>query len=468
MTQMRANVDGAKAAQKLAIDGGPKAYPRMEGRRQPKIGVEEFLAIAARFGFSPEALQRLSAAVSNDDIHGGETNLARYFCPYPELVNGPKFEALAREKFGVKHALSVSSGTAALHAAFVAAGVGPGTEVIVAAVGFIATAGAALLAGGVPVFCDVYESLQMDPAKIEARITPRTVALAPTHHWGGVADMGPIMEIARKRNLKVIEDCAQSPGGKYRGKHVGTIGDLGCFSIAAYKIIGGGEGGLVLTSDERLYERACQLAEGGGLWRKDRFAPPRYEGELFVGTNYRMSELEATVDLVQLGKMDALARRHHDVKARITRQLKTYRQIVPQKANDPDGEIGYLLRFFPQSPELGEKIAAALKAEGVSANTRGAKGRPDWHLYSHMFPITLQTPMAAGASPFTDPRYTSRGGSVAYAYGDCPVADDLYNRAVAIGLDQWCSPEDCDAIARAINKVLAAYCDEEPAAAKWA
>ena len=169
--------------EKLAMDGGPKAYPGMQGKKQPKIGVDEFMAIAERFGFSAEAMKRIRAAVSNDDIQGGEAMLGRYYCPYPELAAGPKFEALARGKFGVKYALSVSSGTGALHAAFVAAGVGPGTEVIVPGIGFMATSSCVLLAGGVPVFVDVDESLHMDPAKIEARITPRTVALAPTHHW---------------------------------------------------------------------------------------------------------------------------------------------------------------------------------------------------------------------------------------------------------------------------------------------
>jgi 8-amino-3,8-dideoxy-alpha-D-manno-octulosonate transaminase len=453
---------------KLALDGGPKAYPQMQGKKQPKIGRAEFLALAERFGFKPEAMARIRSAVSDDDFAGGgDTLLARYYCNRPELVQGPKYEALAREKLGVKYALSVSSGTAALHAAFVAAGVGPGTEVIVPAVGFMATAAAVLLSGGVPIFSDVDTSLQMDPTKIESRITPRTVALAPTHHWGGVAAMGPIMEIARKRKLKVIEDCAQSPGGKFGGKSVGSWGDLGCFSISAYKIIGGGEGGMVVTNDERLYERACQLAECGGLWRKDRFAPPRYEGELFVGTNYRLSEMEATVCAVQLAKLDDVVRRFHDVKMRIVGGLKTYREIVPQKMNDLAGEVGYLLRFFPQTAELGEKIVAALKAEGVGAGMRGGKGSPDWHQYSYMFPIVLQSPAAAGASPFTDPRYLAKGGKVEYKRGDCPVADDLYDRCVQIHLDQWCSPQDCDNIALAISKVLSAYCTADPAATKW-
>jgi 8-amino-3,8-dideoxy-alpha-D-manno-octulosonate transaminase len=453
--------------EKLAIDGGKKAFESREGKRQPKIGVEEFMAVATRFGFKSEALARLRAAVSDDDLVDKAANFARYYCPLPDLVVGSKFEALAKEKFGVKYALGVSSGTASLHAAYVAVGVGPGTEVIVPAVGFMATAAAAVLAGGVPVFCDVDTSLHLDPKKIEACITPRTVAIAPTHHWGGVADMDPILAIARKHGLKVIEDCAQAPGAKYKGRYVGSIGDLGCFSISCYKIIGGGEGGLVTTSDQRLYERACQLAECGGLWREDRFAPPRYEGELFVGTNYRMSELEAAIDLVQLGKLDGIVRRHHEVKTRVVKQLKTFKEIVPQKVNDVAGEIGYLLRFFPATDELGWKIHAAMKAEGIPVSFRGAEAKPDWHLSSDMFPITTKTPPSAGASPFTDPRYLAKGGQAEYRRGDCPVADDLYNRCIGLGLDQWYSPRDCDNIAAGLNKVLSAYCTEDPKATPW-
>jgi dTDP-4-amino-4,6-dideoxygalactose transaminase len=452
---------------KLAIDGGPKAFPGMTGARQPKIGVEEFMAVAERFGFKPEALRRVRKAVSDADLMDGAANLARYYCPLPDLVTGGKFEALARETFEVAYALSVSSGTAALHAAFVAAGVGPGTEVICPAVGFMATAAAVMMAGGVPVFCDIDRSLHIDPSKIDEAVTPRTVAVAPTHHWGGVADMDPVMAAARRHGLKVVEDCAQSPGGRYKGRPVGSIGDLGCFSISAYKIIGGGEGGLVTTNDAQLHERACQLAECGGLWRDDRFAPPRYDGELFVGTNYRMSELEAAVDVVQLGKLAGVVRRHRDVRMRILRQLETFREIEPQKINDVEGEVGYLLRFFPQSVDLGERIVAALKAEGVAAGMRGRQGRPDWHQYSYMYPVTTGTPMAAGCSPLTDPRYLEKGGRAEYHRGDCPVADDLYDRSVRIALDQWYSPEDCDNIAAAMNKVLGACCTPDGAATAW-
>ncbi len=455
-----------KSLATLAVNGGPRAVPGIEGREQPKIAVDEFMSIAERFGFAPEALSRIRGAIREGDLDPGPY-LARYGSTYKPRTKGEDLEAAARELFGVKHALGVSSGTAALHSAFVAVGVGPGTEVICPAIGFFATAAAVVEARGVPVFCDVDESLHMDPTKVEARITPRTVAIAPTHVMGSVCDMDPILEVARRHNLKVVEDCAQSPGGRYKGRPVGTLGDIGCFSISCYKIVGAGEGGLVLTNDQRLYERAANLAECGGLWRPDRFAPPRYEGELFCGTNYRLSELEAAVDVIQLGRLAGVVQRHHDVKLRILKQLKTYREIVPQKLNDAEGEIGYLLRFFPQDSGLGKEIVQALQAEGIDASIRGPNARPDWHVYSWMFPITLQSCATEVNCPYECPHYLERGGRAHYARGDCPVADDLFDRAVNIWLSQWHSPEDCDAIARGIDKVLSAYCTEESKGARW-
>ncbi len=452
--------------QTLALYGGPKAVPEIEGEAQPKIGVEEFMSIAERFGFSSVTLAEIRAAIVDTDLGPGP-NLAKYATAYPKETKGAAFEQRARALFGVKYALGVSSGTAALHCAFIAAGVGPGTEMIVPAIGFYATAAMVVQSKGVPVFCDVDPSLAMDPAKLEALITPRTVAIAPTHVMGSVCDMDPILAVARKHNLRVIEDCAQSPGGKYKGHYAGTFGDLGCFSISAYKIIGGGEGGLILTNDEQLWERANQFAECGGLWRPDRFAPPRYPGELFNGTNYRMSELEAAVDVVQLGKLNSIVERFHAVKMDILRRLKRYVEIVPQKLNDPAGEIGYLLRFYPQTPALGQKIVEALNVEGIACRMRGQQAKPDRHVYADMFPIVLKPGTTPQDRPFDLPEYRERGGYVSYARGDCPVADDLFDRNISISLNQWYSERDCGNIAHGINKVLSAYCTEDPDATPW-
>jgi 8-amino-3,8-dideoxy-alpha-D-manno-octulosonate transaminase len=451
--------------QKLALQGGMKAVATIEGRGKPKIAAEEFMAVARRFGFSPKALKKIRDAVSAEDMGAGPF-LANYYSDLKETCV-QRFERRAREAFGAKYAIGLSSGTAALHAAFVAVGVGPGTEVICPAIGFMATAAAVATANGVPVFCDVDASLAMDPAKIKNLITPRTVAIAPTCVMGSVPDMRAIMRVARKHKLRVVEDCAQSCGASYRGKLVGTFGDAGCFSISAYKIVGGGEGGLMITNSKRTWERASQLAECGGLWRPDRFAPPRYEGELFPGTNYRLSELEAAVDAVQLTKMPAVVRRFRRVKQLILSRLKTYREIEPQKLNDPDGEVGYFIRFYPGDVKLGRRIVAALDAEGVSCSTRGGDPTPDWHHYSWMYPIVEKNGPTDTNCPWDCPVYRDAGGAAEYARGDCPVADDLFDRAVTIPLNQWYSATDCRNIAKAVNKVLSAYCTDDPAAAKW-
>jgi 8-amino-3,8-dideoxy-alpha-D-manno-octulosonate transaminase len=463
------------AESNLAIHGGPKAFPAMQGKRVPKIGVEEFLSIAERWGFAAETLERIRSVVADEDLGRGPT-LARYLTAKPQPAKGETLEKTARELFGVKYAIPTSSGTGALHAAFVAAGVGPGKEVIVPAIGFIATSVATVAARGVPVFCDVDDSLHMDPSKLEAKITPRTVAIAPTCAMGGVPDLEPILAIAKKHGLKVVEDCAQTPGGKYHGRYVGTWGDLGCFSISAYKIVGGGEGGLILTNDERYYDRASQQVECGGLWRPDRFGPPRYEGELFCGSNYRMSELEAAVNVVQLQKMPHLIARYNRIRESILSQLKTYREITPQKLNDPDGGAGYCIRFFPETVELGRKIAAALNAEGIGVgdfiwpaecSVRGHDAPLDWHTYHDMVLIRQKLVSSETQCPFECPVYQAAGGRVEYGANDCPVSTDLYDRNILVWIDPNYNDEDCRNIADGMNKVFSAYCTEDAGGRPW-
>ena len=428
----------AEAHRALAVHGGQRAFAGPRGRPEPKIGVDEFLAVARRFGFRPEAMERLRGAVSNTDLPEGGPCLTKYLTSVPKPTAGSQFEALARGYFGSPYALGVSSGTAALHAAMVAVGAASGREVVLSALGFVATPMAAVLAGATPVFCDVDDSLQMDPGKLEACLSSRTVAVAVTHHWGGVADLDPIMALAQKYKLAVIEDCAQSPGASYHGQHVGTIGDIGCFSISGFKIIGAGEGGLVLARDERRFDRVNQVVESGGLWRPDRFAPPRYDGELFAGSNYRMSELEAAIDVVQLRKLDDIVNRYRRAYHRILGQLVRTRAVKPQRLNDRDGVIGCLLRLFPCTEGLRAGMLTALQAEGVPASSHGPNGKPNWHLAMDMAPLGPYLTKASGQDR-------------------CEVAADLYHREIQVVIDQWWTEEDCDAVANGINKVLTAY-----------
>jgi len=437
-------MSNARKNQKIALQGSMRAVSAIEAKGEPKIGVDDFMALCQRFGLSSKAMAGIRKIVREEDWGEGPF-LANYYSDLKESAV-QAFERAARETFGVKHAIGVSSGTGSLHAAFIAVGAGPGTEVICPAIGFSATANAACFAGAKPVFCDVDASLHMDPTKIAPLITKRTVAIAPTHVMGGVCDMGAIMKVARKHKLKVVEDCAQSCGGQFGGRYVGTFGDIGIFSISCYKIVGAGEGGLLLAKTKRLWERASQVIESGGLWRPDRFAPPRYEGELFAGTNYRMSELEAAVDVVQLGKMPKTVGRFRTVKARILKRLKRFAGITPQILNDPNGEVGYMLRFFPETIELGERIVAALNDRKVGAAMRGRNGDNDWHCYYYMHPLTHQ---------------------LGVQRGDCPVADDLFDRLINIPLNQWYTAADCRLLADRINEALATCCPENDGAPGW-
>lgn len=430
--------------QQIALQGSMRAVTQIAAKGEPKIGVEEFMALCRRFGFSKKTLGQIRAAVSAEDWGEGPF-LANYYSGLEESCV-QAFQRTAREIFGVPYAIGTSSGTGALHAAFVAAGVAPGTEVICPAIGFIATANAANLAGAKPVFCDVDESLHMDPTKLEALITDRTAAIAPTHVMGGVCNMGAIMKIARAHKLKVVEDCAQSCGGQYKGRYVGSFGDLAIFSISAYKIVGAGEGGLLLAKTKRLWERASQVVEAGGLWRPSRFAPPRYEGELFTGTNYRMSELEAAIDVVQLQKMPRTVARFRAVKAAVLKRLNRFSEITPQVLNDVEGEVGYTLRFFPDTIARGQRIVAALRDRKIDASMRGKQGGHDWHCYSYMYPLSAQCGIKRG---------------------DCPVADDLFDRVINIPLNQWYTPSDCRTLAGRINDALATCCTSDPNGRAW-
>lgn len=453
------------AMKQLALYGGPKAVDVIEGDPRPKIAQEEFLSLAERFGFSHKAIEGIRAAIEAEAIGAGPF-LGNYYANVRK-TRVTAFQETAAKLFGVKYALGVSSGTGALHSAFVAVGCAPGKEVICSALGFYATAAAVVLAKSVPIFCDIDASLGMDPRKIEALISPRTVAIAPTHVMGSACDMGAIMKIARKHSLKVVEDNAQACGATFKGKFAGTFGDVGCFSISSYKLIGAGEGGAVLTNNRRMWERANQLAETGGLWRPVRFAPPRYSNELFVGTNYRMSEMEAAVDLIQLKRLRGFVSEHRTVKRRIASRLKTYAEITPQKLNDPEGEIGYVLRFYPATLRLGRQIVKALEAEGVGAGFRGDKAPPDWHVYSYMYPIVLQTSAYGRECVFDCPKYAEQGGKIAYQRGDCPVADDLFDRMITISLRRGYTAGDCARIAAGITKVLDAYCTPDPKGTPW-
>jgi perosamine synthetase len=213
------------------------------------------------------------------------------------IAQGPKVKEF-EEKFaaycGAGYGVAVSSGTTALHIALLANGVGPGDEVITTPFTFIASANAALYCGAKPVFVDVGEDYNIDPAKIEAKITEKTKAILPIHLYGQPADMAPIMEIAERRGLKVVEDACQAHGARYRGKGVGSFGTA-CFSFYPTKNMTTSEGGMVTTNDKAVYDR-CNLLRAHGM-------PVRYHHDI-LGYNYRLTDIAAAIGLAQLRKVE--------------------------------------------------------------------------------------------------------------------------------------------------------------------
>ncbi len=223
---------------------------------------------------------------------------------------GMEFEKKWAEWMKVGYAISCTNGTAALHIAVSSLGIGPGDEVIVPSYSFIASSFSVVQGGAIPVFADVTEDHTIDPKAIEPLITERTKAIIVVHLYGVVADMGPIMEIAKKYNLKVIEDCAQCFGGFYNGKMCGTIGDAGCFSFCQSKhFTTGGEGGMVVTDNEDLAWE-CRSFRDHGYDVKERLNMLALEEKLpyihrRVGFNYRMTEIQSIIGINELKRFDS-------------------------------------------------------------------------------------------------------------------------------------------------------------------
>jgi dTDP-4-amino-4,6-dideoxygalactose transaminase len=246
-----------------------------------------------------------------------------------------KFESRFAETTGSKHALVVSSGTAALICGMVAAGVEPGDEVIVPAYTFMATPLAVLALGAVPVIADVDESLMLCPKSIEANITSRTRAIMPVHMIGRSCDMGKIMKLARKHKLLVIEDACQAVGGTYKGKGLGSIGHAGGFSFNQFKIIGAGEGGAMVTNDLTGYDKAMVHHDGGCVFRKhaDKVSTP-----FFAGTNFRVSEITGAILCEQLKQLPKILKQLRARQAVIREVLGKRFALSP--THDWEGDCG--------------------------------------------------------------------------------------------------------------------------------
>jgi dTDP-4-amino-4,6-dideoxygalactose transaminase len=294
------------------------------------------------------------------------------------------------------YALATSSGTSALLCSAFALGLHPGDEIIVPAYTFVASYSSVIFLGLVPVLAEIDESLSLDPDDIERRITKKTKAIMPVHMLGNPCNMDRIMEIARKHNLLVLEDSCQAAGASYRGKKVGTIGNIGAFSLNFFKTINSGDGGFVITSDKALYEKAFGMHDQG-------HTPNRTGVEVgnrsLLGLNFRLNELTAAVALAQLKKLDKIVS--------VLRQNRTYfKNLISDSKgfrfrilNDPEGDCGTLCTVIFESKEKAAKVSTALGSKTVD--------KSGWHVYSNMEHVlahlkSVGQPHTKGSYPKTD------------------------------------------------------------------
>jgi 8-amino-3,8-dideoxy-alpha-D-manno-octulosonate transaminase len=370
-------------------------------------------------------------------------SLFRYYGP-DLLRKVEAFEHRLEDLLGVKYAVGVSSGTAALQCGLVGLRVQAGDEVIVPAVTFIATVGVVVNARAVPVFAEVDESLNLDPASFEANITAKTKAIIPVHLANVPCDMAPIMDIARRHGIRVLEDAAQAIGVRYRNQYVGTIGDAGAFSLQLDKNITSGEGGAIVTDDWDVYDRAVRYQDQGGQFTTSKGdVRDHTSGEPFIGVNLRMNEIAGAIAEVQVGRLpemiEDMRRRAQSIRRRLGDLPVDWRRIP-----DEAGEGGNVTMFF-ESADKATDFAEALRAEGIPAG-KVYGGRP---VYMNPAVLAQRTPWDRGA-PFHSSEFpTDRR----YHPGLCPRSEDLLARSLTIPLGPRLDDQDEDDIVTAVRKV---------------
>ncbi|MEO8763090.1 MAG: DegT/DnrJ/EryC1/StrS family aminotransferase [Ginsengibacter sp.] len=297
---------------------------------------------------------------------------------------------------GAGYALATSSGTSSLMASAIALGLKPGDEIIVPAYTFVASYSSVIFSGIVPVLAEIDESLSLDPDDIEQRITGRTKAIMPVHMLGNSCDMDKIMAIAKKHNLLVLEDCCQAAGASYKGKKVGTIGNMGAFSLNIFKTINSGDGGLVVTNDKDLYATAFAIHDQG-------HNPSRVGVEVgarsILGLNLRINELTAAVALAQLGKLDKIIDTLRRKRSKFKSLIESTGGFKFRTLNDPEGDCATLCTVIFDTREQAVKVSKALGSKTVDES--------GWHVYANMEHVLshlekVGQPHTKGSYPKTD------------------------------------------------------------------
>lgn len=347
-------------------------------------------------------------------------------------------------RMNTKYALAVTSGTAALEAAMAALQIGPGDEVIIPAWTWHSSATSVVRAGGLPVFAEIDESFNIDPSDIEHRITPKTKLIMAVHLQGCPADMDRILPIARKHKIRLLEDCAQAVGGSYKGKPLGSMGDISIYSHQLNKTISAGEGGAVVTNDPVMFERAARFHDLGALRGLHGSMIGQPKLGVFVGANYRMNEFSGGVMLAQVRKLDRIVGDVRRNSKRVYDGIRDLPGIKFRKVPDPQGELGSAVFVRFDSKEKCDKFMALMKAENVPV------GNPGGSVVMPVLPyivnkVTIHPDWPTWTSP--------RGKAIKYGPATCPRTLDILSRFAGPLIDPKFTRRDTDDIVAAIRKV---------------
>lgn len=398
--------------------------------------------------FAPETLHDVLEPLKNGKVS------------YWTGTKGMEFEKAWAEWVGAKMAISCTNGTAALHIAIASLGIGPGDEVIVPSYSFIASSFAIVQAGAIPVFADVTEDHTIDPKAVEALITKRTKGIVVVHLYGVVADMGPILETAKKHSLKIIEDCAQCFGGEYKGIKAGVIGDVGCFSFCQSKhFTTGGEGGMVVTNDEDLGWE-CRSFRDHGYDVRARMNMLALEEKLpyihnRVGFNYRMTEMQSVIGLNELKRLDSwnLARRFRYAKM-YDEAFAGLKGIKKLPVNTRERKNAYW--WYPILLDLDAlDIDASQFIKELAAEKIPCYGI-QWPEAYEERAYKEHNGFGTAKFPFESAEYAD-ASSVDYAHVSCPVAKGLRARTFSLFLHPSWEPVHIERCIAGVKEVLARH-----------
>lgn len=364
----------------------------------------------------------------------------------PHMVNDFELEAI--EYFGTKYALATATGSGSFYCALAGLGIGPGDEVIIPSLSWFTDFEAVVMLGATPVFADIDRSIDMDPNDFERKITPKTKAVIVVHYQGATNDMDRFCAIARKHNIKIIEDCAQACGATYKGRKVGSIGDVSCFSFQQNKIMSTGDGGLLLTSDPKVFERAARFHDLGGVREG---LSKQLDGKLteneFCSLQFRMNEFTGAVALAQLRKLDSHIL---DITRKYFRRIKNAviencPEMKFRQTGDDAGDAGIAFFMDMETPAKGNWFRDTLQAEGMHVHpSSGCANLLDSDTIKEKY-------VAHPAMPPFGPGFD--GENVEYSPELCPNTNEITDSMCCVPIVPGYTDADVDDIIAAITKV---------------